>query len=277
MAALHVAIGTASAVAQPKSSGGCGEAVTLQTHDRTTTRYAFARPTGPAHGEPIAVVLLPGGGGHVALGENGCPRALKGNSLVRSIALFHDLGLATALVDSSSDYTGEDGLAGFRSSAQHADDLGKVIADVRSRVNGSVWLIGTSRGTISAANAASQLSGAVAPDGVVMTSVVTSGVRSARKPWVSQTVFDFPLDKIRIPMLLVGHAADTCARTPPSFMGSVASRTSSPRKQIVTVTGGPGVPRDGVDACEGRAPHGFVDQEAEVVAGIARFIRGGQY
>ena len=46
----------------------------------------------------------------------GCPRALKGNSLVRSIPYFRDLGFATALVDSPSDLTGEDGLAGFRSS-----------------------------------------------------------------------------------------------------------------------------------------------------------------
>jgi hypothetical protein len=180
-----------------------------------------------------------------------------------------DLGFATALVDSPSDLTGEDGLAGFRSSAQHADDLGRVIADVRARANGLVWLIGTSRGTISAANAASRLSGPSAPDGVVLTSVVTSGARSGRKPWVAQTV--------RMPLLVIGHAADRCVRTPASLMATVAARTASTRKQVVAVTGGPGSPRDGVDACEGRSPHGFVDQEGEVAAGIARFVRGGSY
>ena len=30
-------------------------------------------------------------------------------------------------------------------------------------------------------------------------------------------------------------------------------------------------------ACEGQAPHGFADQEAEVAAGIARFIGGDKY
>jgi pimeloyl-ACP methyl ester carboxylesterase len=196
---------------------------------------------------------------------------------VRSIPYFRDLWFATALVDSPSDLTGEDGLAGFRSSAQHADDLGRVIADVRARANGLVWLIGTSRGTISAANAASRLSGPSAPDGVVLTSVVTSEARSGRKPWVAQTVFDFSLEKIRMPLLVIGHAADTCVRTPASLMGTVAARTASTRKQVVAVTGGPGSPRDGVDACEGRSPHGFVDQEGEVAAGIARFVRGGSY
>ena len=282
-AALAIALAVVTAalgVARAKAPGGCGEVVTIQTHGRTTTRYAFERPTGPAQGDAIAVVLLPGGGGHLDLDAQGCPRALKGNSLVRSIPNFRDLGLATALVDSPSDYTGEDGLAGFRTSSQHAEDLGKVIADVRTRASGAVWLVGTSRGTLSAANAASRLSGPSAPDGVVLTSAVTSGAQSRQKPWVSQTVFDLSLDRIPVPVLIVGHAADTCARSPASAMDSVAARIDSVRKQIATVTGGPGAPtgpQASLEACIGRAPHGFIEQEAEVAAGIARFIRGGRY
>jgi hypothetical protein len=47
---------------------------------------------------------------------------------------------------------------------------------------------------------------------------------------------------------------------------------------VVVVTGGPGKPgAPDVSVCEGRTPHGFLDQEAEVAAGIARFIRGGTY
>jgi hypothetical protein len=271
----------ATGFAQSKPPDDCGELVTIQTHDRTTTRYALARPSAPVQGEPVAVVLLPGGGGHLDIDAYGCPRALKGNSLVRSIPHFRDLGFATALVDSPSDHTGEDGLAGFRSSSGHADDLGKVIVDVRARANGLVWLIGTSRGTISAANAASRLSGPSAPDGLVLTSALTSGAaRSARKPWATQSVFDLALDKIRMPVLVVGHAADTCVRSPATMMDKITARTSGVREQIVTVTGGPGGPagiQAGLDACEGRAPHGFVGQEAEVAAGIARFIRGGTY
>jgi hypothetical protein len=64
------------------------------------------------------------------------------------------------------------------------------------------------------------------------------------------------------------------------MMDKITARTSGVREQIVTVTGGPGTPagiQAGLDACEGRAPHGFVGQEAEVAAGIARFIRGGTY
>jgi hypothetical protein len=61
-------------------------------------------------------------------------------------------------------------------------------------------------------------------------------------------------------------------------MEEISARTKGARQQVVTVTGGPGqTGPPSINACEGRSPHGFVDQEAEVVAGIARFVRGGHY
>jgi len=267
----------------PPISGadGCGEVVTLETHDRTTTRYALAQPKTSAPGEPIAVVLLVGGGGHLDLDTRGCPRALKGNSLVRSLSQFHDEGFITVLVDAPSDHPGEDGLAGFSAAAKHADDLGKLVAEVRRRTSASVWLVGTSRGTISAMNAAARLSSPSAPDGLVLTSALMSGgSRVGQKAWLTQTVFDLHLEAVQVPVLVVGHVADTCIRSPAGLMGKITERTNGAREQVVTVTGGPGSPtgaRASVEACQGRSPHGFVDQEAEVAAGIARFIRGGRY
>jgi hypothetical protein len=281
-AALLLVSATSASLAQSNTAppaDGCGEVATIETHGGTTTRYAFARPPGTsAQGGRIALVLLVGGGGHLDLDDKGCPRALKGNSLVRSLPHFHGAGFATALVDAPSDHPGEDGLAGFRIATQHADDLGKLIADVRARTNAAVWLAGTSRGTISAVNAAARLSGPSAPDGVVLTSVLMSGQHRALKAWVAQTVFDLPLEAIRVPVLVVGHAADKCVRSPPDLMGNITARTNGARTQVVAVTGGPGRSGPpGIDACEGRAPHGYVEQEAEVAAGIARFIRGGSY
>lgn len=269
-------------LAQSKSApidGRCGEVVTIQTHDRSTMRYAYVPPPiASAQGGPITLVLLPGGSGHVDLDEKGCPRALVGNSLVRSIPMFGAAGFGTALVDAPSDYHGEDGLGGFRAATQHAEDLGKVIVDLRARTQGAVWLAGTSRGSISAVNAAARLSGPLAPDGIVLTSALMTGQAAGRKGWVAQTVFDLPLEDIRLPVLVVGHAADKCIRSPADLMGKIVARTQGVREQVVTVTGGPGYPGPAsLNACEGRAPHGYVDQEAEVAAGIARFIRGGDY
>ncbi|HEY2990579.1 MAG TPA: hypothetical protein VGL11_22875 [Candidatus Binatia bacterium] len=270
-----------AAVAQSSAAPDrCGEVVTIATHGGTTTRYALAQARGaPAQDARMALVLLVGGGGNIALDDQGCPRTLKGNSLMRSLPRFHDAGFVTALVDTPSDHSGADGLAAFRIAAQHAEDLGKVIADVRTRANGSVWLVGHSRGTLSAANAAARLSGPAAPDGVVLMSAMMVGDARAKKALATQSVFDLALEAIKTPVLVVGHAADNCVRSPAGFMEKIAAKTQSARKQVVMVTGGP-IAADrppSLSACEVHEPHDYVDQEAEVAAGIIRFIRGGSY
>jgi hypothetical protein len=245
----------------------CGELVTLQTHDGTTTRYALSVPQN-AQG---TLVLLAGGGGHLDLDAQGCARKLKGNSLVRSQALFHAEGFATALVDAPSDHAGEHGLGGFRAQAAHAADLGRVSADVRARVKGPVWIVGTSRGAISAANAASRPADL---DGVVLTSPVTVGTARGRYAWTAQTVHDNRIEDIRVPLLVVSHSADGCFRSPPAAAQGIADRYQGPRAQVAVVSGGTA---GRGDACAGRSPHGFTGMEAEMAAGIARFARGGRY
>jgi hypothetical protein len=268
--------------AQPKASKQsktCGTVVTISTHDNTTTSYALSySPETAVKAAPVVLILLPGGSGYLNLDESGCPRKLKGNYLVRSIELFNNAGFITALVDAPSDHHSEDGLAGFRQDLLHADDLGLVISDLRNRTKAPVWILGTSRGTISAVNAATRLSGSSAPDGIILTSALMSGQNSARKPWVSQTVFDLQLEKIKMPLLVVGHINDSCVRSPASLMSGIAEKTKGVRQQVVTITGGPG--KSGsfdIAACEGRSPHGFIGQEIEVIEGIARFIRIGRY
>jgi hypothetical protein len=280
VAALLAALPFAPCHAQTQERSAdqpCGEPVKIATSGSTTTSYALARPAADAALKPpIAVILLAGSGGHVDLDANGCPRR-PGNFLIRSLPEFLAQGFITALVDARSDHVGEVGLAGLRAQSQHAQDLGKLIEDLRARTTAAVWVIGTSRGTISAANAASRLKGSAAPDGLVLTSTVTFGSNSRLQPWVSQTVYDFSLDAIRMPTLMVGHADDSCFRTPPGDMNRVASRIGAARKQVVTVTGGPGAAAASGDACGPFSAHGFLGQEAEVIAGIARFIRGERY
>jgi hypothetical protein len=274
--ALALCVGAQTVQAQES----CGELVTIKGHGSSTTAFSIATPPASAPQEGrAALVLLAGGPGYLALDAKGCARKLQGNSLVRSRELFQAAGFTTVLVDAPSDHRGEDGLGGFRLSALHADDIGKVIADVRARTKLPVWLVGTSRGAISAANAASRLTGPAAPDGLVLTSPVTSGRVGGRKAWVAQTVLGAPLEAIRSPVLVVVHAADTCIRTPPGVAGQITARTNGVREQVVTVTGGSGGSGKGasVEACEGRSPHGFIGQEAAVAAGIARFVRGGRY
>lgn len=265
----------ACALLLPVAAGACGEVATVTAHDGTTLRYALAAPSAPPSGEPPAtVLLLAGGSGAVALDAAGCAQALKGNSLVRTQRLFQAAGFHTALVDAPSDHQAGDGLAGFRIDPRHADDLGRVIADLRRRLRGTVWLVGTSRGAISAANAASRLSGGAAADGVVLTSPVSVGDPRARKPWVAQSVFDLPLAELRLPLLLLGHAEDACVRSPAARLDEIAARSGSVRREVMVFRGGPGGRGlSDIAACEAHSPHGFLEQEDEMVAAIARFVR----
>jgi hypothetical protein len=106
-----------------------------------------------------------------------------------------------------------------------------------------------------------------------------AGNAGGRKTWVAQTVFDLTLEAIKAPTLLIGHVADNCIRSPAALMGRIAARIRGARHQEVAVTGGPASPGGmaSIADCAARAPHGFIDQEAEVVAGIGRFIRGDRY
>jgi hypothetical protein len=154
-----------------------------------------------------------------------------------------------------------------------------VIADLRARTGAAIWLAGHSRGSISAANAASRLTGAAAPDGVVMLSAMMVGDASKRKPFVAQTVFDPPLEAFAVPVLVIGHEADNCLRSPARLMGTITARTRGVRQETVTVTGGPIAPgrTPNLGDCGIGEPHDFVAQEAELAAGIVRFIGGGRY
>src|SRR5262245_49959380 len=92
LAVLHL-VGALCALATP-AAAACGEVVTLATHGSSKTSYSLAMPAGAASGDPIALVLLAGGGGFVDLGVDGCARNLLGNSLVRFRPLWNGQGFA---------------------------------------------------------------------------------------------------------------------------------------------------------------------------------------
>lgn len=258
----------------------CGVLQSIETHAGTSTRFALAPARQPpAPGAPAAVLLLVGGGGVIDLDDRGCPQRLNGNVLLRMSPLLRAAGIATVLVDAPSDLRDSEGLGGFRNAAEHAEDLGRVIAAVRAHGQGPVWIIGHSRGTISAANAAARLSGAAAPDGVALLSPMLVGEPRARKAWVAQTVLGAGTEAIAVPLLAVGHAADNCPRSPAARLGQVIDGSRSVRAQAVSVSGGPGVEGrpPALAGCEVGEPHDFVAQEADLAAGLLRFMRGGRY
>jgi len=278
--ALLLCATTTLAQTAASAPAGCGQLVSIETHDRTTTKYSLAGPAAAStSGAPITLLLLIGGSGMIALDDQACQHALSRNSLVRMRPALHAVGIATALVDVPSDISGTDGLAGLRVTSEHADDLGKIISDLRQRTKGTVWVVGHSRGSLSAANAAVRLSGLAAPDGVVLMSAMMSGEPRGKKAWTSQSVFDLPLEALKIPLLMIGHVADNCPRSLASAMPRVIAKTQSSRPQEALINGGPVPPGRAINlsACEVGEPHDFVEQDAILAAGITRFVRGEKF
>jgi hypothetical protein len=211
-----------------------------------------------------AVVLFAGGHGGLQISSAGNFKWGDGNFVVRSRRLFASNGLLVAVVDAPSDRQNAPYLSGFRQTPEHVADIKAVIAWSRQQANIPVWLVGTSRGTQSAAFIATQLALADGgPDGLVLTSTMLTDKPGARP------VPEMPLGRIQVPTLVVHHKQDGCQyckyRDLPSLMDKL---TAVPRKELLTFEGG----KDQGDPCEAMAHHGFNGIEQEVVTKIAEWI-----
>ena len=203
----------------------------------------------------IAAVLFNGGGGAVGLLQR-IPKP-GANFLVRTRALFAGRGVATAVIDVPTDTTTMSDA--YRMSRRHADDVRAVVSELKKRYPAlPVYLIGTSRGTVSAAYAGAALGGAV--DGVVLTSTVFNAGRGG--PGVS----GFDWDAIHSRLLFVHHVDDACGVTPYWMAQRVAAG-----RTLVSVHGGD-APRS--DPCEAFSAHGYLGVEAPVVGAIVQWMRG---
>ncbi|MEM9685075.1 MAG: alpha/beta hydrolase [Pseudomonadota bacterium] len=215
-------------------------------------------------GAPKAVVLLySGGSGNIKLQADGTIRN-RGNFLIRNRDLFVKQGFLTVLVDRPSDWAGSDGDR-YRVTEAHAEDTRAILDLVRKRTAAPVWLIGTSRGSISAAHIA-RLLGRKNLAGIVMSASVTrpGGRRT-------QTVHDIDLSDITVPVLVLGHEDDDCDASPWSDQKDLLDDlTGSPRKAAIGLEGGdhgdPGAP------CASQSHHGFLGLESDAVATIAGWI-----
>ncbi len=179
--------------------------------------------------------------------------------------MFAQLGFIVATVDAPSDRQAGEGLVGFRSGEKHAQDIQAVITWLKSKAEVPVWVIGTSRGSLSAANSAARISDG-GPDGVVLTATVTGLSKS--RPY---TVFDAKLKTIRQPVLIVHHKADGCQVSPYSGTKSIVKKLKNARKVEVLAFEGGDPPRSA--ACHARSYHGFLGIEDEVVKAIADWIK----
>jgi hypothetical protein len=232
------------------------EIVTLTPRPGVTLPFFIA---GMGERKPEAVALLfIGGGGYIRLRmEEGVPKFGAGNFLPRSRLEFIRNGILPVILDNPSDSHSHEGMSdSFRQSAAHVADVRAVLAEVKRRYPGlPVFIVGTSRSTISAAHLGREMGDEVA--GVVLSA---SMFYKGRRAILSN--YDF--SRVKTPMLFVHHRDDACPSTPYTD----ASRLGE-RWPLISVRGGK-PPESG--PCDPFAAHGFYGKEAETVDAIAAWM-----
>ncbi len=254
----------AATLAAPAGAGSTAEeVVTIPTREDVTVPFILL---GPRTGDPPAVILFTGSLGVIDLAEwdgKGDPRK---NFLVRSRKLFAAHGFLVAVPDAPSDLIGSyDGLLGFRLVEEHAQDIRAVIRYLRRFTRGPVFLVGTSRGSISAVGVAAK-----ARAGEFGGIVLTSSVTRLNKRGDRDHVFMARLENIRAPVLIASHKEDACYATP--FEDSPRLKRAlngAPSVEIKGYSGGGYRGRE----CRALHAHGFRGIEAQVVGDIAAWIK----
>jgi hypothetical protein len=210
-------------------------------------------------GVQAMAILFNGGEGYVGLLEKGVPQP-GANFLVRSRQLFVERGVPVAVIDVPSDMRGMSD--SFRMSQLHADDVAAVAGDMQKQFpTARLFLIGTSRGTVSAAYVGAALGSRLA--GVVL----TSSVFDASRGGAGLSGFDY--ERIKVPLLFVHHVEDGCRVTP-----YYAAKALSEKYPLISVRGGKPATSG---PCDPFAAHGYYGIESATVDAIVRWMLGLPY
>ena len=212
----------------------------------------------PMQGASTTLVLFPGGAGGFGRIENGRPNG--GNFLVRSLPEFVTQGYNVAIIGRPSDRNDLD--YADRITDVHLSDIAAVLKFIKLQSAAPLWLIGTSRGTVSVAHAAIHL-----PRDALAGVVLSSGIVDLRKAGAlpSQS-----LGAITVPVLVIHHARDGCRVCLPRDVPSVLQGlTSAQVKKLAMVDGGA---NPSGDACGPFHWHGYIGMEREAVQIITSWI-----
>ena len=213
-------------------------------------------------------VILPGSPSVVRpVVENGVMTnsRLTGNFLIRARRFLVDESVASLIVDCHSE-SGDDCSSSYQASKQRQEDVDKLIAEVKTR-NPSiteVWLVGTSKGTISSSFMPIYNPSGYA--GAIHTASITDP--NARGSYRELAGFDYK--KSTVSQFFVHHLNDPCALTTYPSAKSIAEKYAVP---LITVTGGSGFQGG---ACEAFTEHGFRGKEKEVMSAVTAIIKSGK-
>ena len=228
--------------------------VTIDTRPGVSVSFYYMK----RDGAKATVVLLTGGNGGIGM-KDGIPTSK--NFLVRSRDYFAAQGFNVAIVGKPTDQSDLD--FGFRVSSEHIEDLHRVTKFLTKDAGMPVWLIGTSRGTVSATAAAIAF-GNEELAGIVLTASVTSNKKTGAVPYQK-------LEAIRIPVLVLHHENDACKICVPRDATMILrGLKNAPVKKEIYAKGGGG---PSGDPCEALHWHGFIGMEKEAADIISSWIK----
>ena len=203
-------------------------------------------------GAKATVFLFTGGNGGYGKVVDGKPTSH--NFLARSVALFLADGYNVAIFGLPSDTPALD--YSDRVNPKHLADVRAALDFVRSKSPAPVWLVGTSRGTVSATYVAIGSVDDPGIAGLVLTSSVTAFKKQGAVPTQN-------LAALKLPVLVLHHANDACAICRPYEVDWIMKglKNTPVKKQLMVTGGGP----VSGDVCESYHYHGYAGQEKEVV------------
>jgi predicted esterase len=243
----------------PATAITSGTFVELQSRSGISQAIYVIKPASPV----ATVILLPGGTGKIKIGPDGPKK--EGNFLVRTRDLFVNNELLAIVVDAPSDLLHtKKGLRNQRITDNNVTDIKAIVAYARKQANIPIWLVGTSRGTITASHVAASAPNLV--NGIILTATVS---RPPKKG--GDSVMDTNLENIAVPVLLAHHNKDHCRVSLSKNLNSISERlTNAPRVDTKLFTGGNEVAGK---ECKGSSFHGFYKIENEVVTYISNWIK----
>ncbi|MBC7962838.1 MAG: hypothetical protein H7Y05_07830 [Steroidobacteraceae bacterium] len=231
---------------------------TIPTRPGVTMDFLVMIPDQPVQRD--ALIFFPGGNGAgpFKLGAGGVVSGW--NFLVRSADRFIRGGLAVVTVNPPSDHpTGMS--TGFRESAEHAEDIAALISYLKQQGYQRIFLVGNSRGTLSATSLGTRLKDSRLK-GVILTSSLE----------YDNFLRWLPLEKMKLPVLMVHHRDDNCRVS--SFQEAEKTRDALRRHTSVDFSeiNGGAYPRSA--PCDNLSAHGFFGIEDKVVKVISDWVAG---
>jgi dienelactone hydrolase len=235
-------------------------------------RAVLLKPANPKG----AVILLAGGDGRLDITPDGEITKLRFNQLVRTRALYERSGYVTLVPDIAPGFKvgASDVVEKYRASRAYAQDIGAMVKYLRGVVPKPIVAVGTSRGSLSVANAVAKLKGegSQRPDAAVLTSAFLRV--GAQVPGL--TVFKIANGNARaldVPTMLVWHVADTCPHTSPATVRPFRAWYHGSGRTLTEKSFSGGL-RPESEPCEARSPHGFYGLDPEVAGAVTGWIAG---